>query len=130
MAVEHRQFTVTVPAGTTKASPQNTLLTIPTRQVEEIEVRIPPGPQGEVGFQILCIGQVIIPFEASEWVVTDDEILPYVLDDFPTSGAWSVNLYNTGNYAHTLQFRFALDVAPLPPTTPLVLAPASVLSSV
>ena len=110
MAREVRRFPVTIPAGTAKASPQTTNLSFPFRVVRELEVRIPPGPRGEVGFAIGGSGQPVIPVEAGAYLVTDDEIIRWPLDGFWDSGSWQMRAYNTGRFDHTLEVRFLVDL--------------------
>lgn len=110
MASEIRSFTVLTPAGVQKAAPLITPMAMPPRIVREIEIRVPPGPNGELGFAIGMAGQAIIPFNAGEWIVTSDEIVKWQFDTPLNSGAWQCQSYNTGNYPHTIQIRFYLDL--------------------
>lgn len=110
MAAEIRSFTVATPLGTAKAAPQVSNLTMPTRVVRKIEIRVPPGPNGELGFAIGMAGQAIIPYNAGEWFVTSDEVVVWEFDTGLDSGAWQCQTYNTGNYDHTIQIRFYLDL--------------------
>ena len=110
MAVELRVFTVTVATGTTKAAPQKTAITTPPRVVTKVEVMVPPGPRGCVGFQVAVSGNPLYPVNPTAWVVTDDDTVTITPQDAPTSGAWYLNAYNTGTYTHTLQVRLYLDL--------------------
>lgn len=130
MTIQTYSFTVTCPAGTTKANAILTNLTMPTREVREIEVRVPPGPNGEMGFAIAFAGQNIIPFNAGEYVVTNDEVIPWELTNYPTSGAWQIRMYNTGAYDHTVQVRFYVDLVAAADSPPgISLLPISSLQS-
>lgn len=104
-------FHVVVPAGTTKAGAQTFNLSMPPRAVVEIEILIPPGPRGEVGFKIAQAGAQILPSVAGDFVVTDDETIHWPVEGANTSGAWQVIAYNTGGFAHTLEFRFQVNLA-------------------
>ena len=110
MAREIQAFAVTIPAGTAQASPQVSDLAMPPRLVERIEVRVPPGPRGQLGFQIGMAGRQLLPYNAGQYVVTDDEALSWDLYDLPSSGAWQVIAYNTGAYPHTLYLRFLVEL--------------------
>ncbi len=109
MAREVRNYAVTVPAGTAQATPQVTALAMPARIVRRVRVRIPPGPFGVVGFALSMSGQRIVPWGDQQWFVGNDEALSWDLEGMPTSGAWQLQAYNTGNYAHTLYLTFELD---------------------
>lgn len=127
MAREVHSFDVTVPAGTLKAAPQVTNLGIPPRDVREIEVIIPPGPRGVVGFQLAAAGQQMLPYEPGAFFVSDHEKIAWPVEEQITSGAWQLIAYNTGQYPHTLEVRFLVD---LPRPAPAgALLPLSALSS-
>lgn len=113
MVAEIRSFTVTTPVSVTKAVPLVTNLSMPARVVRSIEIRIPPGPNGELGFAIGMAKQAIIPFNAGEWIVTSDEVVTWTFDTGLDSGAWQCFTYNTGNYPHTIQIRFYVDLPPV-----------------
>jgi hypothetical protein len=106
MAIEIRDFTVTIPAATAVAAGFTASLAFPARVVTEIHVRVPPGPRGEVGFAIGTGGVPVVPYGAGNWIVTDNEDLIYPLDDAITSGAWQLLAYNTGSFPHTLRIYF------------------------
>lgn len=114
MAVEIRDFTVTIPAGTAKSAGFSASLAIPPRVVTQINVRIPPGPRGEVGFSIASGGVNIIPVTSGDFIVTDNEDLIYPLEDTITSGAWQLLGYNTGSFPHTLRVYLFCDLVPDP----------------
>lgn len=105
MATEYRTFEVTVPAGTAKATPQTTALAMPPRIMERLEVRIPPGPNGSVGWAFTSGGSRVFPFDRNTWVVADDETIPVPVDGAPETGAWQLQAYNTGRWDHTLYVR-------------------------
>lgn len=110
MAREIRTFSVVVATGSTKTSPQYTQLAMPPRVVRQITVDIPPGPRGEVGFQIGNAKTNTIPIVAGTWIVTDDRVIPWQLEGYVTSGTWWLIAYNTGDFTHTLQVTFLLDL--------------------
>lgn len=110
MASEVYEFVVTVTAGTAKTATAKTPMGMPARVVERIEVRIPPGPRGEVGFQLGSGGLQIVPLNAGTFIVADDERLSFDLTDQLTSGAWQLIAYNTGVFDHTLYVRFFCSV--------------------
>lgn len=103
-------FVITIPAGTPKATPQVTAMTFPPRNVDKILVQVPPGARGEVGFAVGSSGVAFIPFNTGAYIVTDDEIVDWPLEDQITSGSWQLTAYNTGQYAHTLTVRFLLSL--------------------
>ena len=127
MASEVRSFAVSVPAGTAASSPQVTDLAMPSRVVRSVRVRIPPGPSGLVGWALGAAGVKVLPWGAGEWIIADDEVIEWALDRQITSGAWQLQAYNTGTYAHTLYLVFLLDPVGLgaidAPLQPLTITP-------
>lgn len=130
MAISIYSFANLVPTGVAIASPQTFQMQMPVYQVDWITVRVPPGPQSAVGFYLASSGNQIIPVPDNppNWIVTDNEIIPFTLEDAPSSGDWQFVAYNTGNYAHTIYVRFGLSLPPDPYTTAGVV-PALDLSS-
>ncbi len=112
MAREVYRFSVTVPHGTAVASPQVTALALPPREISRVEVKVPPGPHGLVGFQLGSGGVQMVPVNAGAFVTADGEVLSWDLEGQITSGAWQLIAYNLGSFDHTLEVRlFAAPVA-------------------
>ena len=110
MAQEIRRFAVTIPASTAKSANFTADLSFPARIVRALHIIIPPGPRGEVGFAIGAAGQPVIPYQAGQFVVTDDEKIDWPLDGYWDSGSWTMFAYNTGRFPHTLEVRFLVDI--------------------
>lgn len=108
MAQDIRAFAITVPPGTLKAAPQVTKLSMPSRVVTEVRVRVPPGPRGEVGWALGAAGQPVLPFDAGSWMVADDQEVTWPLDVAIDGSAWQFFAYSTGAYSHTLYVTFLL----------------------
>lgn len=106
MATIIRQFTKSVPAGTAQATPVSLGISFPTEQVLSVDLEVPPGPAGLMGFYLAISGQQVIPFETGEWIVWDDVRASWPLDDYPVTGAWSLVAYNTDIFAHEIIVRF------------------------
>lgn len=124
MADRIELFEVTVPAATLQAAPTTTALTFQDGAVSAIEVVVPPGPSGLLGFQIWFSGQRVIPFRNNTFFKTDNEIIKWPIQGFPTTGRWQFVAYNIDVYAHTLQVRMLVDEvsrapAALPPLVPI-----------
>lgn len=117
MSRETRVFHVTVPANTPKAANFTADLSFPARVVQELEVVVPAGPRGFLGFAIGAAGVPIIPVEPGAFMVTDGEVISWALQGYHDSGSWTLFAYNSGKYAHTLEVRF-LVVLPGDPMAP------------
>lgn len=107
-------FAVTVSAGTSKASPATTSLVFPESLVEQIDLEVPPGPRGLLGFYIARSGTQVLPFTAGEWLVWDNRMKSYAFHDLPTGSGWQAVSYNTGGYAHTYYVTFHTSPLPVP----------------
>lgn len=110
MAREVHAFTVTIPAGTLTTAPLTFSLAIPPRRVTEIHIQVPPGPRGEVGFAVAMSGRAILPYEPGAFIVTDDELVKWTLEDANTGGDWELIAYNTGLYSHSLYVRIFAEL--------------------
>lgn len=93
--------TITVPAGTAIATPQTTQWTINPGHVERLDVYVPPGPSGLMGFAVLFAGVQVFPDDAGSWFVMDNVYTSFPLQNQPTDGRWSVRAYNIDVYDHT-----------------------------
>lgn len=109
MAQEVRSFVITIPHGTLQTAPITTELEMPPRVVRQINIRVPPGPRGEMGFQIGASGVQVIPHNVGQYLVLDDESLSWQLDNQIDSGGWEISGYNNGDYDHTIHIRFLVD---------------------
>ena len=127
-ANEFRTFDITIPHGTTIAAPQVTTLAMPPRTVESVRIRFPAGPNGLVGCALAVSGQNVAPYGQGNWLIGNDEVIPWEFIDQPNSGAWQLIGYNTGTYDHTIYLVFTLSVIPPPAAAALVPIPAAALS--
>lgn len=112
MAQRIETFDVTTPRGTAIAAPLTTNLLFNDGIVEVLEIQVPPGPSGLVGFRILHSGDVVIPYDRSKWVISDNDVIRWSLEGYPTGRAWAIRTYNTDAYDHTLYLRFLVRENP------------------
>jgi hypothetical protein len=127
VATEVRRFVATIAPGTAISSPATTDMSFPARVVEQIDIRIPPGPMGEVGFALGAAGVRVIPLNAGAWIVGNDELIEWPLSSLWDSGSWTFFAYNTGRYPHTIEVRFHVSPVGAVATLPAPL-PSSALS--
>lgn len=120
-AEEQWVFTVTIPAGTPKATPLTVATTLPTRKIERIHWMVPPGPSGLAGWQIRMNNVSVIPVNSAQWIVHDGDSTTSELARLPDSGDWSVAGYNTGAFPHSIYVTYFAAVlrAPEVVTVPL-----------
>lgn len=108
MADEIRQFSISVPGNTPASAALSFPMTFPPRDVQGLEIIVPVGSSGLVGFAIDVGGAQVIPYLSDPWIITAGEIINWPLEHMPNSGAWSVRAYNTGQNDHAVRFRWLL----------------------
>lgn len=110
MSAQLFEFDVTTPAGTAKATPLVQNLVMPSRVVRRITIKVPPGPNGQLGFAVGMVNTPVIPANAGAFIVTSDETIEWDVINLPDSGAWQIISYNTGQYPHTIYTRWEVDL--------------------
>jgi hypothetical protein len=124
------QFTAVVPANTAKATPYVYKMQLPTEQIDTVDLEVPPGPQGLMGFYLAYSNQQIIPFEAGQYIVWDDYRDTWELDDYPTAGSWSIVGYNLdAANSHEVVVRFHDDQVAAPTVPSIQINITSTVSS-
>lgn len=118
MATRIELATVVVPALTPIAAPITQAMSFDDGRVDVIEIVVPDGPSGLVGFQIIHSQQVIIPYDGLTFIVTNNEIIRWPIETFPTADKWAIRAYNTDQFPHTLRFRWLITDEIFAPTLP------------
>lgn len=121
MATRVLPFAVTIPPGTTPAAPFTQALSLDNWEIERIDLEVPPGPAGLMGFQVYNNGVAWIPYGTGSWLVWDDHSETYYMTDQPTGAGWSIVGYNEGFYPHTVTVR--VHVNPTSAALPAAAAP-------
>lgn len=115
---------VTIPAGTAITAPVTIPLTFLEGVVTQVDVQVPTGWNGLVGFRIAHSLTQLIPYNPGDWVVVNGVFLQWPLRAFPTGQKWSVQAYNQGLFDHVLQLIFHLEETgtpePLGPTVVMI----------
>jgi hypothetical protein len=117
MASQIYAFNPTIPAGTPINAPVRVNLQLPECTVEAIEWRIPPGPNGLMGWAIGAAQQPVIPYNPGAWIIGNDDSERWVLDNQITSGAWQFFGYNLGIFDHQVFLRFLIAAIGIPGTS-------------
>lgn len=99
-------FDVVAPLGTPKAAPLEVMTSWNPGELVRLEIIIPDGPRYLAGLRVALAHSPVIPRTANSWLVANDEKLELETYGYPTSGAWSVFVYNTDIYDHTFRVRF------------------------
>lgn len=111
MAYRVFQFSHTVPANTPKATPVTLPIALDNWDIESIDIEVPPGPGGLVGFYIANNGVQWIPYSAGQFIIWDDRADTWYFSDQPNASGWSVVGYNTDTqYPHTVTTRWHVNL--------------------
>lgn len=101
-----RVFDVTIPAGTPIATPLVTPTVFAPNKVLSILWRFPSGCNGQVGIAIGARTVPVLPDIPGKYLVHNGDTVGYDVEDFPTTGDWSVIGYNLGAFPHTVHVEF------------------------
>ena len=110
MAGSIRQTTATIPANTPKTAPYVAPITLDYFDIESVDLEVPPGPAGLMGFYLARSGQQVIPYESGEFLVWDDRFDSWYLTDQPTGSGWQIVGYNLDVYDHDVVVRFHVNL--------------------
>lgn len=100
MAERVLKHTTTIPAGTPVDDPWTEDLGFDDWVVERIDLIVPPGPWGTMGFYLANNSQPWVPRSAGEWLVFDDHKLEVTPTGYPIGTGWQIVGYNLGRYDH------------------------------
>jgi len=112
MAQELWSFQATITAGSTVFAPTRVATKMPPRQVDRLEIVVPPGPSGVMGFAVTMSGVNVIPVQPGTFMITDNERIAWDLSNLPNSGDWQVTGFNGGVFDHTIYLRWLVEVVP------------------
>ena len=127
VATEVHDFAVTIPVGTPADAPYVETLTLDYRTIVTIDLMVPPGPGGVMGFAVLHSGTQVFPYNSGTWFVWDGTDQSWDLADLPDSQGWQIAGYNEGNYPHTVYVR--LHTVPVTSSAAAPPAPVAYTSS-
>lgn len=127
--IQYLPFSFTFQPGSTPTAPVSVSPNIGDIWCYSIEVEVPIGPGGAMGFALTYANTQILPFsQAASYLVVDGYQKSF---DVRTELGKSLQLvgYNTGYWPHTVYLRFAgIPIAayqqqqPIPPASPLDLS--------
>lgn len=105
--VYESQFTV--PAGTAIAAPVSQPVVLEDARLDTVRVLVPDGHSGLTGLRITWGGTQIMPINAGQWIISNDEIFDWPADEEVTANGLSLTGYNTDIYPHTFYLRFQVS---------------------
>lgn len=116
MALRVLQYAATIPANTPEDAPHIVTFDLDNWELEALELQVPTGPGGLMGFAVFNNGVQWIPQPAGSWLVWDNVLQSWPFADQPNASGWSVVGWNVGVYEHTVTVRFHVNL----PTQPEV----------
>jgi hypothetical protein len=78
-------------------------------EVERIDLEVPAGPSGAMGFVLANNGVPWIPRSPGEWLVWDDHSEAFPVTGYPTASGWQIVGYNVGFDSHVVVCRFHVN---------------------
>lgn len=114
MAERVLQHVTTIPVGASVAAPHVEQLGFTDWQVEQIDLLVPSGPSGMMGFYLANNGIPWVPRALGEWLVMDDQKLTVTPTGYPSGTGWEIVGYNLGAWPHNVIALFHVNpiVAP------------------
>lgn len=135
MASEVHQFSAVIPAGTPFSAPVTIELGQANYEIESVDLEVPPGPSGLMGFYVALSGQQWLPWEMGEWIIWNDRTESWLTNDQVTNGGWEIVGYNNGVYDHMVTVRFHVnpivyDTTPVVPQITIISQPLAGATSI
>ena len=109
MADRIEWFEFTIPANTPQSAPVSFPMKFNFGTVVEIDVKVPPGPAGNMGFFISAGGSQFIPRTFGSFIFPDSDYLTWPVANAINSGSWGLTAFNTDVWAHTIQVAFQIN---------------------
>lgn len=127
MALRVFQFACTITAGTPRTAPLTIPIDLDNWELESLDLEVPAGPSGLMGFAVFNNGVQWIPASVGAFLVWDDTNQSWFMQDQPNASGWSIVGYNDGFYDHTVTVRF--HVNPPAVATPAATPPTVTFST-
>lgn len=119
---------ITITAGTLSSAPMTKDVSFKDGIVDRVELVVPDGCNGLVGFALQAAHQQVIPWTNAGWIIANDEVIVWPLDGYISSGSWQLIGYNTDVFDHTIYARFLITERSAPglgsAVAPIVIAAA------
>ena len=110
MAEDIQHFVGTCPPGIPQTNALFHFLGLQPRIVRQVDWRVPDGPMGQFGFLLTMDGVPVLPSQAFNFVIANNEHGSWFPVGYPDSGSWQVTMFNTGVYTHSVYLTFHMDL--------------------
>lgn len=122
MADRYQYFEFTYPAQNGAAVPVTNDTSFPQGVVQQVDITIPYGADGLIGFQVLSGKSSVIPYNSPLFLLRPGGTWSFPVSNQPASGSWQFSAYNADYLPHTVQVLFYINES-----GPTVSAPPSTL---
>jgi hypothetical protein len=112
MASRFPAFNITVPANTPISAPLTFSLAFVPGRVDAIDIDVPPGPSGNLGFLIRAGGRQYVPDNEGLYLIFDDVSKRYPVENANQQGSFQLVAYNTDQFAHRVTVTFLVSEWP------------------
>lgn len=109
MADRIEWFEFTIPANGSELAPVSFPMVFAFGEVIEIDVKVPPGPAGNLGFYITAGGSQFIPRTFGSFIFPDNDYITWPVQNAINSGSWGLVAFNTDVWPHTIQISFQIN---------------------
>ncbi len=115
MADRIEWFDCNIPAVTRASAPKIFNLSFYQGTVVQIDVKVPPGPSGTVGFFIIAGGSQFIPRTPGSYITPDNDDFHWPIENAINSGSWGLSAFNSDYWPHLIQVSFQVnEITPSP----------------
>lgn len=106
LSTRYVQVAVTTPVTATKASPLSTTVNLGNVILDSLEISLPGGSVGLMGFALQLAGQVILPYGGNAgYIIRENSDKEYVVGIEVDKGL-ILKTYNTDKHSHGAYFTF------------------------
>lgn len=102
-------FEFTIPANTLQSAPVSFPMKFNFGEVIEIDIKVPSGPAGNLGFFISAGGSQYIPRTFGSFIFPDNDYIQWQVSNAINSGSWGLTAFNTDVWPHVIQVSFQVD---------------------
>lgn len=111
-------LTVTVPANTLPTAPLVVPWYTEDASITDIEIQIPPGPNGTTGIRIMKGDVQLLPWGSNSWIIGNDYDRTFPIGGYLPTADIKVQAYNLGLNQHSFYLRMSVTLAGVIATAP------------
>lgn len=106
LSTRYVQVAITTPAASVKTAPLSTAIDLGNVILDSLEISLPGGSVGLMGFNLALAGQVVLPYGGNAgFIIRESADKEYVIGIEVDKGL-VVKTYNTDRHSHVAYFTF------------------------